>query len=508
MSDDDRRPVLVGVGQVLQRDADPGQALGPLELMAEAARRAAEDAGGGRRLLSAVDWLATLNTLSWRLRNGPRGLAETLGAHPTAELTTAVGGNMPQSLVNVAAREIQAGRVRVALIAGAEAVRSLRRARRAGSKPSWSSGGDGQPTLLGDERPGNSDHEGAHGLTLPAQIYPLFENALRAKRGLSLEAHRAELGRLYARFTRVAAKNPYAWFPLERTADEIARPTPSNRMIAFPYTKLMNAILDVDQGAALLLTSAAGARALGVPEARWIHWWGGGDAHEEPWFPTERGDLAASPALRAAGARALAEAGVAIGDVRHLDLYSCFPCAVQIARDMLGIAPDDPRELTVTGGLAYAGGPGNSYVLHSIACLVERLRADRDALGLVTAVGWFLTKHAAGVYASRPRPAPDVRARDAALAAAEAEFSAARDAAPAFTREPQGHGRIVSYTVLHDREGRPERGVVVGGLEDGRRFLALTPPDAALLEALEQSEGVGRTGRVERDGAVNRFTPD
>ena len=508
MADDDRTPVVVGVGQVLQRDAERAQARGPLELMAEAARRAADDAGGGRRLLSAVDWLAAVSCLSWRMKNAPRGLAESLGAHPTAEVSTATGGNMPQSLVNVAAREIQAGRVRVALIAGAEAIRSLRRARRAGSKPTWSSGGEGTPTLLGDERQGHSDHEAAHGLMLPAQIYPLFENALRAKRGLSLEAHRAEVGRLCARFTRVAAKNPYAWFPVERTPDEITLPTAENRMIAFPYTKRMNAILEVDQGAAVLLTSAAGARALGVPEERWVHWWGGGDAHEEPWFPTERGDLADSPALRAAGAQALAEAAVTIDAVRYLDLYSCFPCAVQIARDMLGIAPEDPRELTLTGGLAYAGGPGNAYVLHSIARLVERLRADRAALGLVTAVGWFLTKHAAGVYAAHPRPTPDARAREAALSAAAVELSAARAAAPVFTREPQGRGRIVSYTVVHDREGKPERGVVVGGLEDGRRFLALTPPDVALLEGLERSEGIGRPGRVVRDGPVNRFTPD
>ncbi len=508
MADDDRSPVLVGVGQVLQREADPARARGPLELMTEAARHAAEDAGGGRRLLSAIDWLATVSCLSWRIKNAPRGLAEALGAHPSAEITTATGGNMPQSLVNVAAREIQAGRVRVALVAGAEAIRSLRRARRAGSKPSWSSGGEGLPTLIGDERQGHSDHEAAHGLMLPSQVYPLFENALRAKRGLSLEAHRNELGRLYARFTRVAAGNPYAWFPVTRTADEITLPTAENRMIAFPYTKRMNAILEVDQGAAVLLTSVAGARALGVPEERRVHWWGGGDAVEEPWFATERGDLAASPALRAAGAQALAEAGIGIERVRHLDLYSCFPCAVQIARDMLGIAPDDPRDLTVTGGLAYAGGPGNAYVLHSLATLVGRLRADPEALGLVTGVGWFLTKHSAGVYSAGPPPTPDARAREAALAAAVTEHSAARAAAPVFTREPEGRGRIVSYSVLHDREGKPERGVVVGSLEDGRRFLALTPPDVGILEALERSEGVGRGGRVARDGVVNRFVPD
>jgi acetyl-CoA C-acetyltransferase len=244
---------------------------------------------------------------------------------------------------------------------------------------SWSSGGEGSPERLGDPRDGTSADEVAHGLQLPIQIYPLFENALRARQGLSLDEHRARLGRLYSGFSEVAAAHPNAWFRKPRTADEIATVSASNRMVAFPYPKLMNAIIEVDQAAALLLTSAGVARELGVPRERWVFLLGGAEAHDH-WLISDRVDYASSPAIRAAGRAALDAAGLGIDDIELLDLYSCFPSAVQIARNELGIADDDSRCLTVTGGLACFGGPGNAYSLHAIATMMDRLR-DAPARG-------------------------------------------------------------------------------------------------------------------------------
>jgi acetyl-CoA C-acetyltransferase len=497
---DDRAPVLVGAGQLTQRDVAPAAALEPVAMMAAAARAAAADAGGAASLLTAVDTVAAVNVFCFPYGNVPRLLAERVGARPRRELYTTIGGNTPQWLVNVLAAQIAAGEVGTALIAGAEAVRTVARARKERMRLPWG-GGEGTPEILGDERDGTSPHELAHGLVLPTTIYPLFENALRAARGWTIAEHRRELGRLCARFAAVAAENPYAWFRDAATAEEIATVTPGNRLIAFPYPKRMNAILDVDQAAAVLLTSAGRARALGIDPSRWVYLWGSAAAHDE-WFVSERVDFTSSPAIRSAGRAALETAGLEVADVAHLDLYSCFPCAVQIGRDMLGIAPDDPRPLTVTGGLAYFGGPGNDYSLHAIATMMDRLRAAPGTTGLVTALGWYLTKHAVGVYGADRPPRPWRPSDDARL---QRDIDA--QPGPALATDPVGDGTIETYTVLCDRDGAPLRGIVVGRTEDGRRFLANTPADRPLLELAMREEAIGRRGRVTRDGETNLFVP-
>jgi acetyl-CoA C-acetyltransferase len=499
MMTDDRAPVLIGGGQFLQRDVEPAAAVGPLEMAVLAARRAADDAGAGPALLARLDAIAVVNIFSWHYGNAPRLLAEQLGAQPTTEIYTTLGGNTPQLLVNELAARIASGRVRFALLAGAEAVYAFRRMQRAHVTPAWLSGGDGTPETIGDARQGTSDHEVAHGFQAPVQIYPLFENALRAHAGRTPSAHTRALGALLGRFNAVAAKNPHAWFPTERSADEIATPTATNRYIGYPYTKYMNAVLDVDQAAAVLLTSAGEARALGIPRDRWVYLWASADAVDR-WFVSERRNYHSAPALRVAGARVLAAAGVGIDRVRYFDLYSCFSSAVETARDMLGIPASDERSLTVTGGLPYAGGPGSNYTTHAIATMLGRLRADPGALGLVTALGWYITKHAVGIYGAEPPPNGWRRAEPYDDAAAPATD------APALAETPSGAGTIETYTVMHERDGTPVRGLVIGRLAaDGRRFLANTPPDREVLEGLMGTEGVGRRGHVCTVDGTNRF---
>jgi acetyl-CoA C-acetyltransferase len=419
------------------------------------------------------------------------------------ERTTTIGGNSPQLLVNDTAGRIAAGRVRLALLAGAECAATLARARKNGVTVSWSSGGgDGAPEVLGDARPGTNDHEVAHGLVMPVHVYPLFENAIRGRHGWSIAEHRRRLGELMSGFSRIAADNPYAWFRIARSAEEIATASPENRMIGFPYTKYMNAIMDVDQSAAVLMTSVGAARELGVHPSRWIHLRGSADAHDH-WWVSDRVNYWSSPALELAGERALAQAQVAVGDVDLFDLYSCFPSAVEIARDALGIAEGDPRPLTVTGGLPYHGGPANDYAMHSIATMMDRLRRRPGTIGVVTALGWYFTKHSVGVYATEP-------SREAWTRADPAIDQAGLDARahPVLIREPAGRGTIETYTVLHDREGAPNRGIVYGRLPDGGRFLANTPEDRRLFEAMTNDEAIGRTGRVTSADGRNRFDPD
>jgi len=298
----------------------------------------------------------------------------------------------------------------------------------------------------------------------------------------------------------VASKNPWAWFPIARSADEIATPTPSNRMIAFPYTKYMNAVLETDQAAAALVMSAAAARALGVPEDRQVDWWGGAHGQEQAWFPSERPDFAACPALARTARAALAEAGTGLDEIAAFDFYSCFPVAVEMACQMLGLAEDDPRGVTLTGGLPYAGGPGNNYTLHSVAAAVAKLRAEPGARALVTGNGWYLTKHSAAVLASAPRPGGP-------LGPAPEEPKAALPETTASTAPAEGAAALETYTVLYDRDGAPARGIAIGRTDAGQRFVANTPDDRALLEAFVAVENVGRRGRVRCVDGRNLFDP-
>jgi acetyl-CoA C-acetyltransferase len=496
---DQNTPVLVGVAQLIQRDADPAHALEPLAMMEKVARGAAADAAAGARALADADTVGVIDITGWGARNLPRLLAERIGAKPAREYTTGTGGETPLVVVNHIANEIAAGVVRVAAITGCNNLATLGRARRAGVELSWQNGGSGEPTLICERTLGNSDRENQYGLAAPSFVYPIFENALRAHRGLDLESHRARVGALMSRFTEVASKNPYAWFPTVRSPAEVTTPSATNRMIAFPYTKYLNAVIHTDQAAGVLMMSAAAARAYGISKDRWVHWRGGAHSDERAWYASERPDFAACPALRAAAAGALGRAGIGIDDVDLIDFYSCFPVAVEMACEMLGVDEADPRGLTVTGGLPYAGGPGNNYTLHALAATVERLREGAGRAALVTGNGWYLTKHAATVVSTE--------ARQGALAPAGAVDVADAPGPVEVADEAAGAARLETYTLLYGRDGAPERGIAIGRLDDGTRFIANTPDDRDALESFAAVENVGRRGVVSSRDGHNRFEP-
>lgn len=484
-----RQPIVIGVGQLAHRTTDPHQVLEPLAMMAEVARRAAADAGIGDRLRE-VDELTVINIISRGYADPTGLLAEQLGLAPRDRCYTAIGGNSPQWRVNETAARIARGEVRLALIAGAEAVAGLQLARKAGVKLDWAA--EGTPAMVGESRWGNNPAEQQHHAMMPTSVYPLFENALRHHRGWTIERHRAHLGALCARLAAVAKDNPYAWFRDGKTAAEIATVTDANRIIGWPYPKFMNAIIAVDQAAALLLTDTETARELGVPEEKWVYVAGCGDATDQ-WYISDRVNYWSSPAIRRAGAEALAQARLGIDEIDFFDLYSCFPCAVQIAGDMLGIGVDDPRPLTVTGALPYHGGPGNNYVTHSIAQMVEQLRAAPGRRGLVTGVGWYMTKHAVGIYQSAPPARPFARVDPAT-------YQPAIDAEPhpELAQAANGPATVETYTVTHDRSGAPVQGIVVARLADGRRCWA-NLSDPAVLARMEGEEFIGVRGGVRHD---------
>lgn len=501
-------PVLVGVGQVTEKEPDLDRLSSPLDLMEQSTWLAVEDAGIPRERLADVDVLTVVRSFKESTRNSPAALARRVGASKARQWLTPNGGNMPQYLVNRYCEAIARGEMRFALLAGAEAIDNFRRLRKAGRPPDWEEPADTDAEYIFPEKQMWNDTERAHGLFIPAHAYPLYENGLRGHYGETIEGHQRTMGELFARFTEVAAEHPQAWYPIRRTAEEIATATPKNRFVSWPYTKYMNAMNQINQGASLLLMSAGFARELGIDESKWVYLHGCADANEL-WYVTDRENYYSSPAIRTMGQKAFEMAGRGVDDMDFIDLYSCFPSAVQIARDELGIAKDDPRSLTITGGLPFHGGAGNNYVMNSIASMVDRLRAHPGKFGLVTANGGYLTKHAAGIYSTAPSPLPSRGAvpwvrEDPALYQRQIDVIDH----PPLAAEPNGAAGIETYTVIFGREGQPEVGIVVGRLENGHRFCAHVPKDAELLAAMTREDFLGRRGKVVAGEPVNVFTPD
>ncbi|MEV5651922.1 acetyl-CoA acetyltransferase [Nocardia sp. NPDC052254] len=479
MSVDPRTPILVGGGQINEREGG----CEPVDLIVYAASRAATEAGTAR-LLEMVDSVRIVGLLSWRYRDPGALVGRRIGATPRHTGYTGSGGSTPQVLVNQAAQDIAAGRCDVVLVGGAESWRTRTKLRARGVRPDWTVQDDtvAAAPMLVPEVPMRSDTEKRAGLDRPAYIYPLFEQALRVSAGRSMDDHRDAIGALWSRFSEVAAGNPHAWTPRVHTAAEIVTPSEGNRWIASPYTKLMNSNNMVEQGAALLLCSVEVARRLGIPRENWVFPQAGTEAHDT-YDIAARGALDRSPAIRHAGAQVLELAGIGIDDLAQIDVYSCFPSAVQVAACELGLATDDPdRPLTVTGGLTFAGGPWNNYSTHAIATMATRLRESPGSYGLITANGGYLTKHAFGVYRTEP-PREGFRRVDV-------QDRVDREPVVRAHSGYAGGGVAEAWTVVHDRSGKPESGFLAARTPDGGRTLASTR-DAGALQRLANAEVAG-----------------
>jgi len=509
MALDPRIPVVVGVGQV-STPADAGLAAADRPLRAAAEDCDGAAAGGsspaGSALLRQADSLRVVAPLGWHAVNPALAVAAALGydagSEPAQLMVSAVGGNSPQALMHDACRAISRGDLDVVLVTGAEAMYARALARRDPAKPwlEWASQPEvtPAPAVYGVEKPGASELEMNRGVILPVHAYPLLENALRGANGWSLEEHAARIGGLWSRFSEVAAGNPDAWIRKARTAAEIVTPSADNRMVSFPYPKLCTANMQVDQGAGHIVCSVEAARSAGVPEDRWVFPLAGADGNDH-WFLSQRAELHRSPAIRLAGAAALALAGIGIDEIAAVDLYSCFPAVVQMAAFELGLAVDDPsRPLTLTGGLTFGGGPGNNYTSHGIARAVGALRAAPGTAALVTGLGWYATKHSLGVYASRPP-----KTGDGPFAWPWRDVQPEVDALPqcAVDETATGPVRVETYTVAFDREGAPERGIVAcRTAADARAWGNIT--DADTLAQLCVEEGIERTGVLAADGGL------
>lgn len=463
--------------------------------MVRALRAAAEDAGTGERLLRRADSLRCVPVIGWRYDDVAAIIAEDLGVQPRETVQSAlIGGDGPQVLVNDTARAIAQGHIDVALLAGGEAIGSVRAAELAGQALGWRHHArQTRPTrTLEEQRAPVNQTEADAGLTLPVYMYALIEGAVRSSAARASDAHLAAIAGLWSRMSAVAACNSHAWIRRAYTPQQIATPTPDNRRVAEPYTKLLTANIRVNMATGLVMASAQAARLLRVPRERWVFVLAGAQAQDR-WYATERHELARSPAIAAAASAALAHAGVTIDDIAHVDLYSCFPAAVEVAARELGLALDDAaRPPTLTGGLTFAGGPGNNYSSHAIATLVQLLRAAPDAYGLTTAVGWYLTKHALGIYGGRPPRAPF----------ASLDPEPLHPPARRSRGDYLGPAVLETYTVAYDRDGAADAAILSALAPKGERIVTRsTRPE--VIDAMLSADPIAAQIELRADGCVS-----
>lgn len=469
-------PVLVGISHLEQRFTDFASAKEPVQLMIEAVNAAAEDAGS-KALLDAGS-VRVIRGI-WPYQDPARAVAQAIGSPNAETVLSPYGGNFVQTVLNQSALDIQSGQHDIIILTGAECGNTQAKAAKAGQELGWAELPGTPDRLIGAEKDMRHEAEIAIRLGRPIQIYPIMETALRHASGLGVDEHMQHISKLWAGFSDIAANNPNAWIREAKTAEEIRTISDTNRPVSFPYPKLMNSNNNVDQAAALILVSEEKAKALGIAKDKWVYPWAGTDAQDHYYF-SNRDNFHSSPAIRLAGGKCLELTDSTPDDIDMIDVYSCFPVAVQIACRELGF--DMNRPLTVTGGLTFAGGPLNNYVMHSIARMAQLLRDNPGKRGMITANGGYITKHAFGIYSTQ---APEQPFQHADLQD-QVDATLKRDV----VIEHQGAGTVEGYSVMYGTEG-VTKAFVAARLEDGRRAWGISE-DRDLLQTMTQEEFCGR----------------
>jgi acetyl-CoA C-acetyltransferase len=500
MSNPDRIPVIIGVGQVADRPADPMDGLDSLGLMAAALRDAERDSGV--KLLDRVEWLGVEDQISFPNPDIHHDLAKTLSPAPkTAVRTPDASGDGPMRLLNDAANLIASGEISVGAVVGGEAMRTANKRAQAAAAADPSGN---KKDLLADASAAIAlPHAKPYGLFTPADVYPLYEQATRAAWGQSIAEADAETGAIWAGNAAVAAANPHAWLRTGATVSEITDITADNRMISFPYRKLMVANNAVNQGAALIVASLSVARKLGIPEDRLVYV-GRGVSAFEPDDYLRRDSFTGSTSMKLAFEKTLEFNGITVDDIDHVEFYSCFPCVPKMARRILGWPLEKPH--SVYGGLTFGGAPVGNCMTHAGAAMVEKLRAGGpDEKGLVFANGGFATHNHVILLSRRPGEGAD-QPHDYNL---HAEADAARAPIPEFLDHYEGPATLETYCMPYSRKGEPAYAAVVALTPEGKRFLAhVAPGDSETLAFLAGSEGepVGSKGTaVKMDDGRQRW---
>ena len=474
-----------------------------MRLAATACSKALQDAG---ITAAEIDTIAVIRLFSDTVKtwaspfggsnNPPESVAQHIDASPSSRIYSNAGGTEPLTLLRELCQDIASGEKTMALLTGAEAIANQRFALRNGFEVNW----DEQFDVAMDNREYTrrfaSPQELGSGMKLPVHYYALIENLQAHNLGHDTQQHRWHMAEMMAPFSEIASANPYAQFTTAYSAQRLAEIDRSNYAICTPYSKLLIAQDAVNQSAALLLTSAGNARRLGIDPQQWVFLKAYAEGADQ--CLTVREDPGSSEAMSQVLAATLDMAGLEATAIDLIDIYSCFPCAVQAACDALHLPTNGGRQLTVTGGLPYFGGPGNNYSMHALVEMARRLRGKAE-MALVTANGGTLSKHAAAVLSCRQEAAQSVDWAKGEFVTVKPETIPARR----YCDKPQT-GRVLSYTVISRRDDN-DLAVVLADTTSGDRFLA-SSTDACICSNMRQHSPVGREIQVQPGDKRHVFT--
>lgn len=483
-------PIIIGAAQSIQ-PKETENPLDPLRFIAKVTKLAIEDTGV-RNLNDFIDSVYVVFVGSWSYEDAPGELSEMLGIKPFNKVLSLSGGNTSLRLLNQAALSITEGKSKVILITGGETWYTTSLARKGKFTLNWPEQKKSIYPKAGTMKSLN-EFEQKYSLHIPSISYAIFETALRKASNRSLEEHQLKIGQLFEKFSKVASKNPFAWLKKAYTAQEIITPTPQNRMINHPYTKYMCSNPFVDQSGAILLTTQTFAEELNIKPSKWIYLMGGGNL-QNIFNLTQRPTLIKSPAAKYGARLSLAQAGLKLADIDLFDFYSCFPSMVQIIRNALSIKEDDPRPLTITGGMPFFGGPWNNYSLHPVITAVDLIRKNPSLKIMQVANGGWNTKLSVTIYGKTPPIKPWSTEESSKL-----EKEIEKEELPKPVEKANGILTIEAYTITYKRDGTPNLGIVIGILEDGSRTLAILKEDSKTLENLSNQELIGKEFKVFHD---------
>ena len=479
------RPIIIGASQYTQPKniKDP---LDPIGMMAKACQDALENAGlEGKKKL--IDTLYVSNVYCLAYENAPDDLAERFEITPHQRYYAPIGGNTPQMLVNRAAMAIEREEAQIVLITGGESCYSLSRGKKKEIDLNWEKGSStSRNKALIEYASKMSPSEKAYKIIQPSTAYALFETALRAKSGRTIKNHLEHMGEMFERFSRVAANHPNAWLQKALTKNEIIIPSFNNRIVNHPYLKHMIANPYVDQSAAILMTSEEIAEKQGIENEKWVYLMGGIDISNIKDL-ARRPQLYNSPAIREASKLALKQSGLSLNDINGFDLYSCFPCMVDIARNEIGLSEEDPRNLTLTGGLPFFGAPFNNYSMHAIVTAIERIYKKPSSFLMITANGGYNDKQSIGIYGKKP---PILSWNELSVDSIQKSINDEALAEP--ITMANGMLTIEAYTIYYNRKGEPTSGLAIGNLEGKGRALAIMETEPHILKKIANIELVGK----------------
>ncbi len=485
-------PVIIGVGFCQEKLDDAVASSEPVQLMINAVRDAARDAGSDA-LLTQLESISVEQGM-WDYRNPGKLIADAVGCPEAKSILADLGVLQLTPLFNLF-DAIESGEQHIGVVTGGEAKYRELRAKINGQTVSNTQQGEDTPApdvYHPTPDPFATEVEAAAGIFMPVELFAVIESALRYSQGLSVEEHRDKIAALYSSFSEIAANNPHAWSQDIVPANEIRNAVGKNAMLAFPYTKKHNSQWNVNQAVAIIVCSYAKAKEMKLDSNQWIYPVAAVQSRHVVCLAQQK-QLHSHPGTVMAGERAYQLAGISNKDISAADLYSCFPSSVQsFAHDLKldGVCP-----WSVTGSMAFAGGPYNHGALDGVARMVEVLRADdktekKTRFGLTSNLSGIFGKQAIALFSNQPN-------KNGYCFEDITEAVAAVDKPLPVTGDYTGSATVAGYTVVFNKEV-PSHGFAYCDTPTGARTVAKSS-DKNLLTQMTQEEFVGRTITIHDD---------